>query len=151
MIPLGTQGSGRHIHYDVLAIQLRHMRRKGKAITSVLQKECDTLLQRIGKLKMPRSEISGLPTEVIHHFHPKSVSNALRYDWDNLIPLTNGEHGRHHQANDPHIHGTVIQKRGQVWHDTLLKRRWQESVKTDKAYYLAIKDRLLQELSKIDV
>ena len=122
------------------------MRRKSKAITQVLQKECDALIQRLGRLKMPRSEVSGLPTQVIHHFHPKSVSNALRYDWDNLIPLTNGEHGRHHQANDPHIHGTVIQKRGKEWHDNLLKRRWQESVHTDKEYYMSVKERLEKEL-----
>ena len=124
------------------------MRRKGKSDTSILQKECDILYQQIGKLKWPRSIVSGAITQVIHHFFPKSVSNALRYDWDNAVPLTNGEHGRHHQANDPHIHGTVIQKRGQKWHDILLKRRWQESVHTDKIYYEKVKERLLDELSK---
>lgn len=121
------------------------MRKKSKAITQVLQKECDQLIQVIGKFKWPKSIVSGQPTQVIHHFHPKSVSNALRYDWDNLVPLTNGEHGRHHQANDPHIHGTVIKVRGNKWHEKLLKRRWQETVKTDKAYYEGIRDRLRNE------
>ena len=90
-----------------------------------------------------------MPTQVIHHFHPKSVSNALRYDWDNAIPLTNGEHGRHHQANDPHIHGSAIQKRGDEWHSVLLKRRWRESVKTDVGYYEAVKAKLLGEYQKL--
>ena len=120
-----------------------------KSPTTKLQKHCDALIQQIGKLKWPHSLISGLPTQVIHHFHPKSVSNALRYDWANLVPLTNGEHMRHHQAGDPAIHGAVIQKRGKKWHDTLLKRRWQESVKTDKAYYMNVKIKLEKELESI--
>lgn len=124
------------------------MRRKSKSITSVLQNECDRMIQIIGKLKWPYSIVSGQATQVIHHFHPKSVSNALRYDWANLVPLTNGEHGRHHQANDPHIHGTVIAKRGNEWHEKLLQRRWKETVKTDKDYYLKVKERLEQELRK---
>ena len=123
--------------------------KKGKSITSVLQKKADALIQQIGKLKWPRSIVSGLPTQVIHHFFPKSVSNALRYDWDNLIPLTNGEHHRHHKANDPYIHGTIIQKRGKKWHDTLLARRWKEEVHTDKQYYLDVINRLEKELEMV--
>ena len=59
--------------------------------TSKLQKQADTLMQEVGKLKYPKSLVSGLPTQVMHHYVPKSVSSGLRYDWDNLIPLTNGE------------------------------------------------------------
>lgn len=116
----------------------------------MLQKVCDALYQKIGKLKWPKSIVSGKETQVIHHFHPKSVSNALRYDWDNAVPLTHGEHVQHHQGGDPHIHGTVIQKRGQEWHDVLLKRRWQETVHTDKEYYLGVQAKLERELSTVD-
>jgi len=123
--------------------------KKGKSETSKLQKECDYLMQQICRLKWPKSIVSGLPTQVCHHFHPKSVCSALRYDWDNLIPLTNGEHNRHHQANDPHIHGTVIQKRGQEWHDTLLKRRWSETTKTTIGYYQEVKEKLEKKLEDL--
>ena len=114
------------------------MKRKPKT----LQKECDELLQQAGKKRYSKCEVCGKPISCLHHFHPKSVSNALRYDWDNLIPICNGCHSRHHQAGDPFIHGTIIQIRGKKWHDTLLKRRWQETVKTNKEYYENIKNSL---------
>lgn len=119
-----------------------------KSPTTKLQHECDKKMQILGKLKFPRSEVSGLPTEVMHHFHPKSVSSALRYDWDNLIPLTNGEHMRHHQANDPIVHGSVIEKRGRVWYDKLLKRRYMETIKVNVAYYKSVKERLDKEMEE---
>lgn len=109
------------------------------------QKECDNLIQQKGREIYQRCEVCGHPMSCLHHFYPKSVSAALRYDWDNLIPICQGCHSRHHQVNDPFIHGTIIQKRGMEWHDTLLKRRWQESVKTNKAYYERIKQNILCE------
>lgn len=120
-----------------------------KSPTTKLQKECDTLLQAVVRAKWPRSEVSGLPTQVGHHFIPKSVSSALRYDLTNLIPLTNGEHVRHHQAGDPHIHGTVIQKRGKEWHDKLLARRWRETIKVSVGYYKEVKTRLEKLLTEL--
>ena len=123
------------------------LRRKGKSRTSKLQKECDTLIQTLGKQRYKYCEVCGKPMSCLHHFHPKSVSNALRYDWQNLIPICNGCHARHHQANDPHIHGTIIQKRGQKWHETLLKRRWSEEVKTNVSYYLETLERLNNKLT----
>src|SRR3990167_7693357 len=129
---------------------LKHSPRKPKKATrtrvvpiSRLQRQCDALIQQIGKLKWPYSEVSGQQSEVIHHICPKSVSNALRYDWDNLVALTNGEHMRHHQAGDPIVFGTILFKRGQEWWDNLLKRRYRETIKTDRAYYEGIKKRLL--------
>lgn len=70
----------------------------------------------------------------MHHFFPKSVSSRLRYDFDNLIPICQGCHMRHHQAGDPTIHATIIKKRGQAWYDTLLKKKY-ETIKTNTAYY----------------
>lgn len=87
----------------------------------------------------------------MHHFHPKSVSSALRYDWDNLVPLTHGEHMRHHQAGDPTIHGTVIRKRGQPWYDKLLNRRWKETIKVNMDYYRGVKASLEAELSTLSM
>lgn len=126
-------------------------RKRVKLITiGKLQRTCDALIQQIGRLKWRYSEVSGQPSEVIHHICPKSVSNALRYDWDNLVALTNGEHMRHHQANDPLIHGTILFKRGQEWWDRLIKRRYRESIKTDRAYYEEVRARLEKELSMLE-
>ena len=69
---------------------------------------CDKKMQEVGKKKFPKSILSGLPTQVMHHFFPKSVSSFHRYNWDNLIPLTNGEHMRLHQSGDPSIEQSII-------------------------------------------
>ena len=88
-----------------------------------LEKKADKLFQvQLIKL-MPRSIISGEPTEVIHHYIYKSQSNNLRYDIDNGIPLTNKEHCRHHLSGDPSIVAGIIAVRGIEWHDSLQKKR----------------------------
>ena len=91
-----------------------------KSNTAKLQKQADTLMQEVGKLKYPKSLVSGLPTQVMHHYVPKSVSSGLRYDWDNLIPLTNGEHCRLHQSPDPDIENKILFKKGgEKWYQQL--------------------------------
>lgn len=98
------------------------------------QKKCDTRLQEKGRELYKKCEVCGKPISCLHHFFPKSVSSRLRYDWDNLIPICNGCHMRHHQANDPTIHGTIIKKRGQAWYDFLLKKKY-ETVRVNVEYY----------------
>jgi len=120
-----------------------------KSATSKLQKECDTLLQQIGKKKFSKCEICNGVINCLHHFHPKSVSSALRYDWDNLIPICQGCHMRHYQARDPIVHGTVIENRGQEWYDALLKRRYRETIKVNVEYYRKVKERLEGELAEL--
>jgi len=114
-------------------------------VETPLKKEFDKILQQKGRERYQRCEVCGQPISCLHHFHPKSVSNALRYDWDNLIPICNGCHSRHHQMGDPIIHGAIIKKRGQDWYDKLLVRRYRETVKTNKVYYERIKQNLLLE------
>lgn len=94
----------------------------------------DKLFQQKLKALWPKSIISGLPTQVIHHYVPKSVSSRLRYDIKNGVPLTNGEHMRHHQAGDPIIHLTVEDKRGKEWIEYIKKARY-ETIKTDVTFY----------------
>ena len=89
----------------------------------ILEKRADQLFQIRGREKYPVSIISGEPTEVGHHFIPKSQSNNLRYDFDNYIPLTNKEHCRHHLSGDPSIVSTIVLKRGSKWYDDLNLRR----------------------------
>lgn len=101
---------------------------------SYWRNKCDKLMQEIGKKKFPKSILSGLPTEVMHHFFPKSISSSLRYDWDNLIPLTNGEHLRLHQSGDPSYQQRIIAKKGQKWYQELEKRK-RNYVKVNIGYY----------------
>lgn len=115
---------------------------KPKTLTpSQWQKKCDTKLQLRGKALFKKCEICSKPMSCLHHFFPKSVSSRLRYDWDNLIPICNACHMRHHQANDPRIHGTVIQKRGISWYENLVIKKYEE-VRTNVAYYKYIYEAL---------
>jgi len=110
------------------------LKRVSKTKLRKLQLECDALYQKVGKRMFPKSIVSGKPTEVIHHFYTKQSSSRLRYDFDNAIPLTNGEHFSHHIKSDPTIHATVIRKKGQNWYDTLSKKK-NESMKVNEEYY----------------
>lgn len=87
-------------------------------------------------------EVCGKPQQVGHHIFPKSVSSRLRYELDNIAALCHGCHMRHHQAGDPRIQVTIIEKRGgQKWFDALtLKSR--EYQKVDKYYYLEAIEKL---------
>lgn len=106
-----------------------------------LQAECDKLLQETGRKLYPKCEVCGKPMSCLHHYYPKSVSARLRYDWDNLIPICNGCHMRHHQAGDPNIHNTVNKKRGNAWLTTLQKKK-NEYIKVNKEYYQYVKEML---------
>lgn len=91
-------------------------------------------MQIKGTKEFPKCEVCGKPSYCMHHFFPKSVSSRLRYDFDNLIPICQGCHMRHHQAGDPKIHETIKRKRGQAWYDTLEKKS-REYNKVTIAYY----------------
>lgn len=109
-----------------------HLKRKSKTLTAKLRNLADRLYQE--KLKGKICEICGKPSTCVHHFVPKSVSNRLRYDPKNAIPICQGCHMRHHQAGDPVVHLTIQRKRGKKWLDYITKARY-EMVKTDKIFY----------------
>lgn len=109
-----------------------------------LRKACDTLMQEKGKKLFPRSILSGEPTQVMHHFVPKSVSARLRYEWDNLIPLTNGEHMRLHQSGDPEYEQRIMEIKGKGWWLRLLTLK-REIIKVNVGYY----KKVLEELKKL--
>jgi hypothetical protein len=89
----------------------------------VLEKKADKLFQIKLISEKPFSIVSGEPTEVIHHFIPKSQSNDLRYDRNNGVPLTNKEHCSHHLSGDSNIVATILKNYGQEWFDDLQSRR----------------------------
>lgn len=100
-----------------------------------LRNECDHLFQEIGRLKFPKSLISSSATQVIHHYIPKSVSSALRYDWDNAIPLTTQEHARIHLSEDPTIENVILfEKGGEKWFNQL-SAKGRQYHKVNKAMY----------------
>ena len=99
-----------------------------------LQRECDKLYQLVGKKLMPHSIVSGKPVEVIHHFYTKQSSSRLRYDMDNGIPLTRGEHFAIHIKSDPEIIARIIERRGQKWYQELSAKR-HLPIKVDRLYY----------------
>src|SRR3990167_8991282 len=101
----------------------------------------DKKMQEVGKKKFPKSLISGLPTQVLHHFFPKSVSSFHRYNWDNLIPLTNGEHMRIHQANDPSYNEIIKKRKCQKWFNGLEKHK-RDYVRINKEYYILMLEKL---------
>jgi len=105
---------------------------------------CDKKMQELGKIKFPKSLVSGLPTQVLHHFFPKSVSSFHRYNWDNLIPLTNGEHMRIHQANDPSYQQKIVEIKGQRWYNGLEKTK-RNYTKINKEYYKCVLTKLENE------
>lgn len=107
-----------------------------------LQKDCDRLMQEVGKKLYPKSLISGLPTEVMHHLVEKSVSSRLRYDWENLIPLTHAEHCRLHQSGDLWIVTQIIKKRGGLEWFEALRKRGREIIKINREYYEQQKEKL---------
>jgi len=111
-----------------------------------LKRKADRLFQKVGKKKFPRSIISGKPTEVIHHFIYKSSSNAVRYDWDNAIPLTNQEHQKiHENKNQGSITLEVVAKKGEEWQKRLLEKS-KERVKLTESYLENIIEKLKEEL-----
>jgi hypothetical protein len=99
-----------------------------------LRSACDALMQKKGKELFPKSLLSGLSTQVMHHFFPKSVSSFHRYNWSNLIPLTNGEHMRLHQSGDPQYEQKIIEIKGKKWYNELEKHK-RDYTKINKAYY----------------
>jgi len=110
-------------HSKPKKLKINHTVKKKREDIRRLEKYADALFQKAGKKIYPKSLISGQPTEVIHHFVPKSQSNNLRYDFLNAIPLLNSEHFRHHITGDPSIMATVIRKKGNKWEDDLNTRR----------------------------
>ena len=68
------------------------------------------------------SMASGLKAQVTHHFIPKSLSNALRYDIENGITLTTGEHFKHHNG-DPQIYENFMERKSADWYKYIKSKR----------------------------
>ena len=90
--------------------------------------------------------VCGNKAETFHHFIPRSLSLALRYDIQNAVPLCSryGEkcHHKIHFSYDPterhRITDTIIKARGDAWYDYIQENR-RKSVKNNVSW---LKDRI---------
>lgn len=98
--------------------------------------KADKAIQNEGRKRYKKCEACGKPMSCLHHYYPKSMASVLRYDWDNLIPICQGCHFRHHNG-DPSIHNKINEKRGQQWLNRLKKKK-QQIIKVNIAYYKEI-------------
>ncbi len=102
--------------------KINHTVRDKREKIRKLEKYADSLYQTAGKTMFPTS-VTGEPTEVIHHYVPKSQSNNLRFDFLNACPATNGWHYRHHYTSDPTLSDAFKKKFGQKRIDYLTEQR----------------------------
>ena len=102
--------------------KINHTTKERREEIRKLETYADALYQRAGKMMFPIS-VTGEPTEVIHHYIPKSQSNNLRYDFKNACPSTNGWHFRHHKIGDPTLSDAFKKKFGQKRIDYLTEQR----------------------------
>jgi 5-methylcytosine-specific restriction endonuclease McrA len=91
--------------------------------TAKYKRKADKLLQLKYVPLNPQCFICNETTSEMHHYIPKSQSNNLRYDPDNLIPLCRKCHARHHLSGDPRIVSTIVLRKGKEWVDGLQAKR----------------------------
>jgi len=123
--------------------KVNHTTQKRREEIRALEKTADGLYQTAGKIMFPIS-VTGEPTEVIHHYCPKSQSNNLRYDFLNACPATEKWHYRHHTFGDMTLSDAFRKKFGQKRIDYLTEQR--------RVYVKETKERLeniIEELSVI--
>lgn len=107
-----------------------------------LQNKADRLLQEKNRRENKYCEYCGNECQVGHHYFPKSTSSALRYDMNNIIPLCNGCHMRHHNG-DPRVHAQITLIRGEKWYANLLRDK-EKITKVSQSYYKEIIEKLNQ-------
>lgn len=117
--------------------------KKGKS----LKKECDEIWSKIVKLKAGmKSEISG-KTESLHSHHIVGKPNyRLRYEIENGICLTAGEHffGIHHTGRQKEYESKIKRVKGKDIYDRLEKLKGDNS----KTNLKLVKIYLQEELKK---
>ena len=81
----------------------------------------------------PKCLVCGKKAITVHHFIEKSLSAALRYDFENLIPICAEDHFKIHKG-DPQPEAIILFKFGKEWFDKLQKKR-RKLVKINIGYY----------------
>jgi hypothetical protein len=117
-----------------------------KQKVSTLRNKADKLLQELGRKTYSRCAVcGGNAYSCLHHFIPKSLSSALRYDWDNCVPVCHSCHFSIHSKDDPWMYERMIAWLGTEKMNRIAKKR-RDTVKTNSAYYKSIIERLQKAL-----
>jgi len=113
-----------------------------------LRDEADKLYQATGlKILGGICLICGGKASCIHHYIPKSVSTALRYELRNGIPICVKCHCRLHSSPDPESNNIIRDKKGGKWLRDLRERRSKE-IKADISFYQNAIIKLKKQLTK---
>ena len=105
------------------------------------QKKCDKLLSPIIIKLHPKCLLCPANTQVAHHHVHKSKSLALRYDFENLIPLCHSCHLKLH-FNESYWASIIVQKKGMAWFKKLDRAKEKLMVGKDKIDYEKVFHRL---------
>ena len=106
-----------------------------------LRRKADKLIQELGRKTYKKCLVCNKPMNVLHHYYSKSTCSALRYDWDNLIPLCNGCHFSLHNSN-PEIQNKINEVKGKQWLEDLQIKKRNLFIKESLGYYQNIIDKL---------
>ena len=87
------------------------------------QKICDRLCTPIVKKLHERCLLCGGEIEVAHHYVHKSMSLALRYDPQNLVPLCGRCHCKLH-CDESYWGGMIRDKMGDEWFKYLESKKY---------------------------
>jgi 5-methylcytosine-specific restriction endonuclease McrA len=111
------------------------LKRTGSNPLRKLKKKADIALQDWYRLNCPYDMclICGYKAELRHHFILKSMSNRLRYDSINLIPLCSKCHYKAHFGSETLISAQIAFKKGRKWFDKI-QRLSQEHINLTKKY-----------------
>ena len=126
---MNTKGDNKYYYCDIGLFFLKRGQKN-----RYYQKYADKLYQELGRKVYDRCLVCGKTLSCLHHYFPKSVSSALRYDMNNGIPICIGCHFSHHNG-DPRIHNKINAKMGKKW---LLNLEIDKNkiIKISKGYYI---------------
>ena len=100
-----------------------------------LQRKCDAFLSPLVVQIYPKCLLCGKSSQVAHHFVHKSKSNALRYNFENLIPLCHSCHFALHN-NESLYAARIVKMLGLAWFERIEKWK-QKSIQVNRKYYEA--------------
>jgi len=108
-----------------------------------LRGKADHLLQETIRQEHQFCECCNKPISCGHHFFTKGSCSALRYNFDNIIPVCASCHLKFHSKFSSEMIGETIERRGIEWFNKLKVKRRTLEVKTGIGYY----NEIIKELS----
>lgn len=117
------------------------MSKKKKSIKKLHQKADELWKQAVLKNYQGKCYVCGSKFMVdAHHFIPRRISLALRYDLENGVALCRKCHTALHWKSDPLISLIIAFKKGKEWISYLEKKKNQKVIPNKKWYQKQIKN-----------